>query len=102
MEKQICAWTRETQDGSLALTGDPQVLRSGSVLIIRDNEPVRLNVGTPMQHKGKWYARVLADIKREAGGSWWPPNWVLNPHLPTKEPAANLRPSLSIVDRKKA
>lgn len=103
MSARYCTWSRETRDGSIALTGSLEDLRTGCVLILRDGVVVRLNVGTPIEHEGKWYAHVLVNIKREAGGSWWPPNWRLDTDLPKEEPAANSKPSPKLVeDRKQA
>ena len=66
-------------------------------MILREGVVVRLNVGTPMEHDGKWYAHVLVNIKLEAGGSWWPPNWRLDTDLPKEESAANSKPSPHLV-----
>jgi len=103
MSARYCTWTRATRDGTLALTGPLEALRTGLVTILREGVVVRINVGTPMEHDGKWYAHALVNIKTEAGGSWWSPNWRLDTALPREGMAANVKPAPRLVeDRKEA
>lgn len=88
-----CSWTRGP-DGKWAVSGPLEELRQGSVMVQKKSgAQVQAYVGTPIQHGKWWIAYPIKSPVTEAGGSWWFPNWRKDFALPTKDRAANTRPT---------